>query len=345
MASERLLNDFETLNRKEMEEECIQRGIQPVGLEKREMVRRLKAYERRKEKEDENRWESAAEEEEEEEVEEEGEEMEQTGFNESRIRLELIRAEERREEAAERKAKAERERMETELMLIRERAQLGLLNQANSSGNADRVEAHGFKYAHILPTMHESENPLSFFLSFEKVAQLHNINVLEWPKLLPALLNSSLRQHYNRLSYDVCKDYKRTKAELLAACQMNPRFYLDKFKSMQRSGKETYSQFLTRLSDMQEYYLEAKEISDFTALKDDMLAERLRDSLASETKYFVEARKPTSALQIAKYAELHFECTREAKREGASKPSHKPQFINAEVGLNTRSTQWRKGQT
>lgn len=153
-------------------------------------------------------------------------------------------------EAAERKAKAEKERLEME-------RQLGLLQRnSNEDVNVEsRVEASRAKAIIVLPSMHEKEDPISYFHSFEKVARLHNINQSESPKLLPSLLNSTLRQHYNCLSCEVCSDFIRTKAEILTACQMNPRLHLDKFRTMHHVGKETNAQFLCRLSDVQEYYL------------------------------------------------------------------------------------------
>lgn len=61
---------------------------------------------------------------------------------------------------------------------------------------------------------------------------------------------------------------------------MNAKFYLDEFKTMRRSRKESHSQSLSRLSDMQEYYcLESKDIGlglTTFAVKGDMLTEWLK---------------------------------------------------------------------
>ena len=373
MATGSLLTDFELLNKKDLEQECILRDIQPVGLEKREMVRRLKEFERRRGRGEENeeiqetsdfvderRHVGDDENEETSNFVDEGEvvaedrEGEHIGFSDSRIRLELIRAEERRfmaeGQAAERKAKAERDRMEMELALLREKAQMGLLRRDSSEDDIVQSRAevglNRSKAINVLPSMHENEDPISFFHSFEKVARLHEIDPSEWPKLLPSLLNSTLRQHYNRLSYTICRDFKRIKAEILAACQMNPKYYLDKLRTMHRIGKETYAQFLCRLRDMQEYYLEAKEIENFESLKDDMLAERLKESFQTEIKFFVEARRPTSAEEVAKYADLHFECMQEAKRGSAfeRKTWNKPKPIATEKSVNMQSTQGMKSK-
>lgn len=90
-----------------------------------------------------------------------------------------------------------------------------------------------------LPQMSDSEDLISYFHSFERVACLNEIDESRWLKILPALLNERVRQHYNRLPVDICTDYRQTKSALLQACRMNSRFYLDKFKSMKRTGKQT----------------------------------------------------------------------------------------------------------
>lgn len=47
MASGSLFIDIESLNKRELENECMSRGIQPIGLEKREMIRRVKEFDRK----------------------------------------------------------------------------------------------------------------------------------------------------------------------------------------------------------------------------------------------------------------------------------------------------------
>jgi hypothetical protein len=71
---------------------------------------------------------------------------------------------------------------------------------------------------------------------------------------------------------------------------------------------------LCRLRDVQEYNLEVKGIEDLEALKDDMLSERLKKLFQNKITFFVDTRRPTSAEEVAKYADLHFERTKEAKR-------------------------------
>src|SRR6218665_380286 len=116
--------------------------------------------------------------------------------SDDRTKIELVRAQERlciaegeaaerkakaESEAAERKAKAERDRMQTELTLIREKKEMGLLQR--NSGDNGISSVHGSKGMNVFPSMNENETPVSFFITFEKIARLHNIEQSEWPKL------------------------------------------------------------------------------------------------------------------------------------------------------------------
>src|SRR6218665_226585 len=52
-------------------------------------------------------------------------------------------------------------------------------------------------------------------------------------------------------------------------------------------------------------------------LRDSIVMERLKETLPNETKFFVCARNPSTSAQLSDYADLHFACTLEAKRNGS----------------------------
>ncbi len=281
--------------------------------------------------------------------------------DELRMRLALIEAEERRmtaererieasraaeREADERKMEAtravERERLEAEktrfemdmrlqerkaeleIEVLRARAQLGVERADNGPPQTPMAgSSHGHGNSK-LPAMLENEDPITYFHSFEKIAQLQGLAEETWSQLLPSLLNSAMRNHYTRLSYDACRDYRAVKAELLKCARMNAKYYLEKFRTMKRTGKENYSQLIYRIRDMLNYYLEAKHIDDFEKLKDDILIQKFMDSLPSETRYFVESRKPVDATAAGELADLHYECSFEPRGDKTRDPRSQP---------------------
>ena len=191
------------------------------------------------------------------------------------------------------RTKAESEKLRLEIELLRERAKLAqghafdsgssTFPNGNNNNNSNKLSK--------LPLQKENEDTLSFFLSLEKIADLNEVDLGQLPRVLPSLLNSSLKAHYNRLPLDVCRDYNRTKSELLKASRMTAKFYLDQFRTSSRSGSENYTQFLYRLKDFLRYYLEVSEVSSLEDLQELMLVEQFKESLSDSVRSFVEARK------------------------------------------------------
>ena len=84
-----------------------------------------------------------------------------------------------------------------------------------------------------------------------------------------------------------------------------------KLRTIKRFGEDSYSLFLHKLKDVQKYYLESKQITEFQSLCDDMLLEQFRSVLPSEVGVFVDQRDVSSATEMAKLADLFYESNRD----------------------------------
>src|SRR6218665_2857204 len=340
---------YSKMAKKELEQECGKRGIVYGGLDKKELVKRLKEHEEvegSEYEEVENDGEGS-----DEEQDDDGDNAggENDGGNaavvsDGQMKLSLLRAEERRFQAEERKVMAERERVmmekekiELEMAMLSQKASLGLIQPNSTVSEGDVTVTHS---AVKLPTMLENEEILQYFHAFERTATLNGVNEQRWAMLLPSLLNSKMRAHYNRLSIDVCTDYKRVKLALLNSCQITSKNYMDKFCSARRTGKQSFAQFLDELNDLYDYYLETREITTFEQLKDDVIMQGLRASLPPDTRYFASARGLKSSQDLAKHADLQFLCATEAKQEyGDTKQGGKPKEVkHNKLGKQ----QWRR---
>src|SRR6218665_2685626 len=119
---------------------------------------------------------------------------------------EKVMAEERRAMAERERMMMEKEKIELEMAMLSQKASLGLI-QPNSTVSGDDVTVtHS---AVKLPNMLENEEILQYFHAFERTAILNGVDERRWARMLPSLLNSKMRAHYNRLSIDVGTDYKR----------------------------------------------------------------------------------------------------------------------------------------
>src|SRR6218665_3318536 len=328
---------YSKMAKKELEQECGKRGIVYGGLDKKELVKRLKEHEEVEGSEYEEVGNDGEGSDEEQDDDGDNDGGENDGGNaavvsDGQMKLSLLRAEERRFQAEERKVMAERERVmmekekiELEMAMLSQKASLGLIQPNSTVSEGDVTVTHS---AVKLPTMLENEEILQYFHAFERTATLNGVNEQSWARMLPSLLNSKMRAHYNRLSIDVCTDYKRVKLALLNSCQITSKNYMDKFCSARRTGKQSYAQFLDELNNLYGYYLESREIITFQQLKDDVIMQRLRASLPPDTRYFTSARGPKSSQDLAKYADLHFLCATEARQEyGDTKQGGKPKEV------------------
>ena len=124
-----------------------------------------------------------------------------------------------------------------------------------------------------------------FLMFCEKTCTLHGIQGQQVARILQSLLNEKANKIYSRLNIDTCRSYDSVKTEILRGFRLSPKAYLQKFRTP-RYGEDSYSQFLHKLKDVQDYYLESKQITEFQSLCDDMLLEQLRSVLPSEVGFF-----------------------------------------------------------
>ena len=165
----------------------------------------------------------------------------------------------------------------------------------------------------LLPSMCDSD-ALSFFMSYERVMQLNDIDDKSmWVKYLPARLTPKALKVFARLSADDSKDYDEVKRAILTSYKLDAHSYLKQFHSMRRTGNLTYKMHLTNLSETLRYYVDAKNISSFDDLFDAFLMEQFLTSLNPDVREFVLSKQPVNAKECAVYADLSFEVKRAVK--------------------------------
>jgi len=95
-----------------------------------------------------------------------------------------------------------------------------------------------------LPVMAKSGDPLAFFTCFKKTLQLNGVNVSAYAKLLPSHLNERAKRVFATLSYEQCLDYSFVKSQIIASFRASAGSYLNKFRSIRRSGTENQKKCL-----------------------------------------------------------------------------------------------------
>jgi len=158
-----------------------------------------------------------------------------------------------------------------------------------------------------LPVMAENGDPLAFFECFEKTLQLNGVRESDYAKLLPSHLNERAKRVFAALSYEQCLDYCFVKSQIIASFRASAGSYLDKFRSIRRSGSENQKMFVGRLTETFSYYLEAGELKTLNDLKEALILEQFFATLDGATKQFVKNNCPKNSLEAAQLADLYFE--------------------------------------
>jgi hypothetical protein len=182
-----------------------------------------------------------------------------------------------------------------------------------------------------LPTMSPQADIITFLASWERCLQLNNVPRDKWAKLLPSCLNERASAVYATQSIADCQDYDVTRAFLFEEFKANPSVYRKRLISLRRQGTDSYKMFLSKLNDLQDHYLQSKNISSLEKLKQDNLFHLFMDSLTPDVKAFVLTREAESPADAAKYADLFYSVT--VQNRERNKDARKPQFIRASNDL------------
>ena len=107
----------------------------------------------------------------------------------------------------------------------------------------------------LLPSMTDVD-VLSFFMSFERVLILNEVDRVHWSKLLPSQLTSKALRTFSRLSLEESQDYETTKRVKLASYKLDANAYLHTFRTMRTTGKTIYKMFLTNMREVMLRYFD-----------------------------------------------------------------------------------------
>ena len=151
---------------------------------------------------------------------------------------------------------------------------------------------------------------LTFLLSFERVCESNNIPSDLWARLLTPQLTPQASKVILRLTNEEAKSYDSMKRAILSYYRLSAQRYLKEFRSMKRSGRDTYAMTLNKLRDMQMAYFEARQIRTFEDLSDAFLMEQLINTLPNDVRSFVWSKEPKNAQDCAREADLFFDVSK-----------------------------------
>jgi len=146
----------------------------------------------------------------------------------------------------------------------------------------------------------------TFFVSFEKVAELNKFPPNKRAAILQAHLTGKALKVFTELSVKECRDYPTLKAALRQAYSVVPDVYRKCFRNLNKNYTETYSEFAFRLSTQFTRWLESEgAYSDVELLRDLMQREQFQSNLDSELHVRLIDQKPENLSEAARLADQY----------------------------------------
>nr|XP_050045719.1 uncharacterized protein LOC126542633 [Dermacentor andersoni] len=220
----------------------------------------------------------------------------------------------RREEAEREKTMREEEstlRMallekEKEVLLLRQ--QLGSSSETDSrSGSEERGAMPGSKVNphKVMPVFNEQRDDLdAYLMRFERVARGQGWPRDQWSTALSLCLSGEALSVFSRMSAPDCTDYEKLKQALMLRFRMTEEGFREKFKGASPMNGETCSQFVTRLTNFLERWVELsntkKEYNDLFEL---MVKDQFLSSCAAPLELFLKERKDATLQEMIERAQ------------------------------------------
>ena len=212
---------------------------------------------------------------------------------------------------------------ERELEIERERLAMRASTRENNIVTTSACDVREIKA--FLPTMY-NDDVLSFFMSYERVMTLNDVDESLWAKYLPSQLSPKALKTYTRLSLEDSRSYDKIKECILASFQLTAQTYHKMFRTMRRTGNCTYSLFLNNMREVLQRYCEANKATEFDAFFECILREQFLLALPTDVQAFVLSHQATckTVEDLGKAADLSYQVKRINSERAEFKQNHAP---------------------
>ena len=141
-----------------------------------------------------------------------------------------------------------------------------------------------------LPLLHDGDDLTSYFVMFERIADMLKLDEDSYAVRLGTLLTGKARDIYASLPVDTIKDYSLLKLALLNGFHKTPDAYRLEFRSRKLSPGETYEQFLTHLGRCFDNWVRSFNVEQsYESLREFILFDQFMASIPPEIRLFILA--------------------------------------------------------
>ncbi|XP_064463126.1 uncharacterized protein LOC135374051 [Ornithodoros turicata] len=241
---------------------------------------------------------------------------------------------------------AAKEDFERKMMQLEKEKELLLLKAENSNRGGtenphmDSIKFHGLSPHKLLPPFDDRKDDLDAYLvRFEKVAEGQKWARDQWASALSICLTGEALAVYGRMSPADCVDYDKIKQALLHRFRLTEDGFREKFRDATPKDGETVSQYIARLENYWERWMELSGTKkDYNEVKRLLLKEQLLAHSEEKLTLYIRERKGEDLKELVTRAEQYVEAhnlrnfgkkSRGGKEEGRNnverrnEPSHK----------------------
>ena len=161
----------------------------------------------------------------------------------------------------------------------------------------------------LLPKFNGNEIE-DYLVAFERTAELN-----KWPQdqlccVLQSQMTGKGLKIFSELTLEQAQNYQCVKKAILDCYQLTPQAYRSKFRQLEKSSSETYSDFAFTLKNSFKRWLEGEHVYDnLEGIRQTFLLEQFSEKIPSDIKLWLIDQKPTTLTKAAQLAD-HFVAVR-----------------------------------
>lgn len=151
----------------------------------------------------------------------------------------------------------------------------------------------------------ENKDQIDAYLkTFEKLARATNIPAEHWAINLSGLLQGSAKNEFNKLSDSESDNYDTVKAALLKRYKLTADTYRRKFKQATKASSETHAQYIRRVADLFQRWIDLAETPQtYAGLRDEMIKDHILGSYKSDLLIHLAIREKSTLEEIGNAAD------------------------------------------
>ena len=169
-----------------------------------------------------------------------------------------------------------------------------------------------------VPKLTEKDDIVSYLTMFERLMLAYEVKKDKWVFKLAAHLAGKAQEAYAALPTEDAKDYEKVKEAILQRYDITEECYRQRFRAAKRKGEESNREFLARLTDFAEKWLQAYGTRE--KLLDQVILEQFLKTLPDDVRVFVKERHPTTSKEASKlsddYVQAHKDGAESQKKDG-----------------------------